>query len=82
MYLCPGEDSDSLTRKEPLIPLESRYSALFLNKISFQPFFVMNGKTYLAITLTCYIFNENKFIKGPQENQFNVNFNFKDKISK
>ena len=29
-YLCPGEDSDSLTRKDPLIPLDSRYSAAFL----------------------------------------------------
>ena len=30
MDLCPGEDSDSLTRNDPLIPEERRYSAAFL----------------------------------------------------
>ena len=29
-YLWPGDDSDSRTRKLPLIPLERRYSAAFL----------------------------------------------------
>ena len=28
--LCPGEDSLSLTRNEPLMPEDSRYSAAFL----------------------------------------------------
>ena len=30
MDLCPGDDSDSLTRNDPLMPEERRYSAAFL----------------------------------------------------